>query len=778
MCRSNLLLSVSACVLGLAYFAPAALAQEALPEIDVGSAGEPSPQARDAGAPAPPGFSREKLNLPVYRDPTGQTFTTIRGQDFENSPLVTIRDLLQYSPGVSFKQGNGPRDVVISIRGSAARNGFGVRNIVLMEDGFSVTQPDGLSRTDLTDPHAYAGVDVYRGPSSALFGNFANGGAINFRTRTGAEIDGVETGHDFGSFGYINNYTAVGKNTGNFDIAAFISDVRQEGFILHHDGDTQTVNMTARYKPTPDDLIVFKGIHNELFGNLSTRLSLNQYYANPYQWGCNVVPRATSTLSTLLCGQQTVPLNGVAATNAAGRIQTSPSMAGFHRNDRRDVFGLRWEHDFDKDTKWRTQVIYDDKNINQPTGATSALQDEPAVNASTDITKFDSFMGHDVRHYLGLYFNRTRYVSYTANTLAFGDGAIGATTNKQNAMMQNMGVRGREELALSPDVTMVLGLAAEQTRIAARSENYGYSAATARPNSWQAIPANHTYWNFAPEASITWRATPELLTHVRASSGYGTPNPGQLFINQQGLSGDNSNLKSQRNTGFDVGVDWTPTPTTLVSFTLYHEWYQNEQLTQTPGAGLQAFTFNAPGSVHRGAELLIDWRPFEGWRMLATYTYMNQIFTDFTEQLGPASFFNRAGYKIPNIAPHEASLRVGYDHPYGDFKGLGAYVEYLYKSSYYLDNGNQLTIPSYGIVNFNLHYDSPLPENFLHLRNFAVYLELENAFNRHWIASANNITNSLLSPAIQSPGVTLANSTGSIYAGTPRAIVGGVKFRF
>ena len=47
-----------------------------------------------------------------------------------------MSELLQYSPGVSFKQGNGPRDIGVSIRGSNARNGFGVRNIVVLEDGF------------------------------------------------------------------------------------------------------------------------------------------------------------------------------------------------------------------------------------------------------------------------------------------------------------------------------------------------------------------------------------------------------------------------------------------------------------------------------------------------------------------------------------------------------------------------------------------------------------------------------------------------------------------
>ncbi len=52
-------------------------------------------------------------------------------------------------------------------------------------------------------------------------------------------------------------------------------------------------------------------------------------------------------------------------------------------------------------------------------------------------------------------------------------------------------------------------------------------------------------------------------------------------------------------------------------------------------------------------------------------------------------------------------------------------------------------------------------------------------FNRRYIASANNVSDTLLAPGIQNPGVILANSgIGSIYAGSPRAIGGGVKLKF
>src|SRR5262249_15569684 len=156
--------------------------------------------------------------------PPGQTITTVSGERIKNAPAFTVEDLLQESSGVSFKQGNGPRDIGISIRGSNARNTFGIRNIVVLEDGFSVTQPDGLSRTDLLDPHAYGGVDVYRGPASAMFGNYATGGAINFRLWRGDQINGARYGVEGGSFGYLNNYAIVGGRNEQAEGTAFMSD--------------------------------------------------------------------------------------------------------------------------------------------------------------------------------------------------------------------------------------------------------------------------------------------------------------------------------------------------------------------------------------------------------------------------------------------------------------------------------------------------------------------------------------------------------------------------
>ena len=727
-----------------------------------------TPAALPSGGPSVANTTTTSFTPPILQSPPGQTVTTVSSEVVRNTPVFSVADLLQYSPGVSLKTGNGPRDIGVSIRGSGARVGFGIRNIVLLEDGFPVTQPDGQGRGDLVDPHAYGAVDVYRGPSSALFGNYATGGAVNFRLRTGAQIDGVEVGSDFGSLGYLNNFLIAGKAAGAFDSSLFASDARGDNYIVHNQFNTQTINFVGRWSPTPSDRFIVKTIHNELYTNLPVRLSLEQYYLNPFQRGCTI---ALGTANLGYCGQANVPRNGIAGAS----VTQSAEQAGFHRNDHRDIFGARWEHDFDAQTTGKVQVVYDDRNINQPTAATTALGDYPSVNILADVTRRGDFFGLDATHFLQFTFNRLRYTGYTNTVVPFSNGFAGAETNKQDAMQSNIGGRARTEIGLGYGLTGVLGVGGEVTRIRAFSNNYVYTAA-GLPSSITVIPVDQAYGNIAPEGALRWRINPEWQVRGRVAVGYGTPQSSQLFVNQQGTAGSNTGLKTQSNIGADLGVDWTPTPLTSVSVTGFYEWFRNEQLTQTPGAGLLAYTFNAPASIHRGIEVAADWRFYEGWKALLAYTLNDQHFETFYEQLGPNAYFDRHGNRIPGVALHELTARVGYDVSTGDFRGLGAFAEYVYKGRYFVDNGDQLRIPSFGIVNLNVHYDRTVDFGFI--KSIAAYFEVKNASDRRYVASANTITNTLTN-GVQNPGFYLAQfSTGSVFAGLPRTFTGGVKVKF
>jgi iron complex outermembrane receptor protein len=722
---------------------------------------------RQAAPPAPttPPVPQSAPN--VVAQPAAQTVTTISQDRIRDAPAFTIEDVLQESPGISIKQGNGPRDVGISIRGSNARNGFGIRNIVVLEDGFPVTQPDGLSRTDLTDPHAYSGVDVYRGPSSAMFGNYATGGAINFRLRRGGEINGMIYGTEGGSFGYLNNWAAIGNKSANFEGSMFASDVRGEGYISHSSFNTQTLNSLMTYSPTPNDRISLKLINNVLGANLPIRLSLNQYVTNPFQRGCTVAATAAPGCATV-----SLFANGFSAPT----VPQTAEQAGLGRHDRRSIVGGRWEHDFDNSTTWRTQLVFDDKNINQPTGSTSAIGDSPAYNFISDLTaRGGGIFGLEAVHYVGFFYNTQRLSNYTYNVAPGGNATLGRLSSFYDGGQHiNSGGRAREEIKLNAYWTAVAAIGVEYTDIA--SVNTIISSTlipTAAP-----FPIQRDYLNKAPEVGLLYRPNDAWQFRSRVATGYGTPQFSNLTVTAQGVSGNNSQLQSQTNLGIDNGVDWTPTKTLKLSVTHFYEFFHNEFVTQSPGAGLQNFTFNVPHSEHRGVEVAAEWRPVPGWRLIAAYTRNDQFYTEYVEQLSAGKLtrsFNRVDNKIPGVSPNEVAARLGYDQPYGPWRGVGWFAEYIWKDAFFMENANLLKAPGYGLVNLNVHYDREIANGYV--KGVILFFEVKNVFDRTYVASANNITNTINAvTGAQDPGSVLAaTGTGSIYAGAPRTYLAGFK---
>jgi iron complex outermembrane receptor protein len=769
----------------------AGFAQTSLPAVTVeaprGAAAKPAarkpaartsartPQARPSAAPPPsasltagitPGVARALLNTA----PNGQTETTIDRSRYENRPAFSVADVLRESPGISVKQGNGPRDIGISIRGSNARNGFGIRNIVIFDDGFPVTQPDGLSRSDLIDPKAYGAIDVIRGPSSALYGNYATGGALNFRTRPGRSIDGFEYGTEGGSFGYLSNYIAAGKQVGNFEYSLFASDARGDGFIGNSWFNTQTVNFLGTLHLTPDDRFTVKLINNNLDTKLPLRYRLDQFYTNPFQRGC-------TTGGNLAAGCATVTLNKN-GFNAVGGTDTETALqAGLGRNDRRTIVGGRWEHDFDNTTTWRNQFTFDDRNISQPTGGTSAIGDFPSYNYMSDITKRGEIFGLESTAYFGAFYNTLTASSDSRFVMPGGNATLGRLSSNTWSETTNYGVRAREELKITPQLTAIAGIGWETTHLKGINSAYNYGTSPVPNPSIISTTADRQFQNTAPELALLYKFSPEWLFRARVATGYGTPQIGNLFILSDGSNGNNTQLKTQTNLGYDIGFDWTPNNTLKFSATGFYEFFRNELVSQATRAAGVTYMFNAPRSEHRGVELAADWQFYPGWRFTAAYTYLDQFYTEYSEDVrspgaaGTVFSFNRAGKKIPGISANELTARLGYDQMWGPLAGLGAFVEVQWKDSFYMDNANLQKAPGYELVNLNIHYNTDLQSDTF--KSLSMFAEVRNVFDRTYIASANNIGNTVTAAGLQG-----LQTTGSIYAGSPRAFIAGMKLAF
>ncbi len=514
----------------------------ALDEISVAGSGAALRPA--FGVAAPPGAAPSVIEHPV-----GEIVTGIGRQDvIANRPATSIGQVLVNSPGVTVRQGNGPRDVVVSIRGNNARSTGVIKNMVVLEDGFVMTQPDGASRFDLTDPRAYSRVDVFRGPQSALFGNYATGGALAFRTRTGREIDGYEIGVDAGSFGTLNNYFTVGGVSGPAEISLFASDYRLNGYQDHASANTQTVNLLASYTPTPDNRFTLKVVNNTLDADLPARSSLAQYRINPYQRGC-------AAAATAAPGCTTFNLFGNGAFGAT--VPVTADEGAFGRKDRRTIIAGRWEHDIDANTTWRTQIGFDERNFNQPFYTSSSRGSYPSYTILSDITHRTELFGLPTVGYAALSYSAIDNHIALYNRAPYGGPRLGALTSNQEAVQSNLGGRARAEIALSERWTGVLGVSAENTWLKGRTLTYAYSAAGTRT---ALADIDRSFLNVAPELALVYRPDPAWAFRGRVATGYATPAASALFVTPAGVPGNNTDLRTQTNLGVDLGADWSPLP--------------------------------------------------------------------------------------------------------------------------------------------------------------------------------------------------------------------------
>lgn len=701
---------------------------------------------------------------PAAFAPAGQSATGVTRAAFENSPAAHIGDIIALQPGVTYAFGNGPRDISISVRGSNARSTFGVRNVQVFEDGFPVTQPDGLARTDLVDPHAYAAIDVAHGPSSALYGNYATGGAIFFRTRAGRDLNGFEVSADAGSDGYANVFAAFGGAGEASDYAAFVSYVRGDGFTQHTGYSTITENARATLSLTPRDRLTVKFINNDMRADLSIRLSLSQFLANPHQAACD-------DLTGAACASVSVFANGF---NGA-RVSLSADQAGLKRDDRRTIVGARWEHDFDAETTWRSQLVWDNRDINQPTSATSAVGTFPSFNLISDVTK----RGAKATLFAGAFANYEDINSYSYNLAPGGNAALGGLSTATLGTHFNAGVRARAEITPDPRWTLAFGVGGEHTRLKATQSAYTYPAAAAPAIS--RIAADRTFFNVAPEAAVTFTPDENWTLRARVAAAYGTPQATNLFVTPAGVPGNNIALDPQKMTGADLGVAFAAGDV-RVSLTGFYEFFQDELVSQSAGANLLSYTYNAPRSEHRGIEASGEWRPsgFAGFYASAAYLLNDQIYTRYDERLSAGAFssvFDRAGNKIPGVAPQTATARIGYDAKAGALGGWGAFVETSWRQSAAIDNANIAKAPGYTLVNANLHYDFSRSAGAL--SGVRVFVQGQNLTDKTYVSSASNLANSLnTTTGAQNGLATLQAATGSIYAGQPLSVIAGVRWRF
>lgn len=147
------------------------------------------------------------------------TVNSIDREQLEERNISDVLRAVEEVPGVTMSTGAYAQGGVASafqIRGFAA-GGHG-SDAAIYVDGISLNEGgshgDGYADTNVIMPIELETINVYKGPVSPLYGNFARGGTLAFETRKGGQYQ--EADILLGSFDTVNAQMAMGNYIGPF----------------------------------------------------------------------------------------------------------------------------------------------------------------------------------------------------------------------------------------------------------------------------------------------------------------------------------------------------------------------------------------------------------------------------------------------------------------------------------------------------------------------------------------------------------------------------------
>ena len=166
------------------------------------------------------------------------------------------------------------------------------------------------------------------------------------------------------------------------------------------------------------------------------------------------------------------------------------------------------------------QIVVDDRNINQPTGTTSAIGDYVSYNISTGITNRSTFAGLPTLAYLGAFWNYLPVDGLSYNVAPGGDAKLGLLQSETIGSTMNFGARARQEVQLTKTGAVVGGATVERTNLDGLQHSFIYNP----DGSTKSDTTASRHHQRRAGLGLVYTPSREIRQfHARVGTGYATP---------------------------------------------------------------------------------------------------------------------------------------------------------------------------------------------------------------------------------------------------------------
>lgn len=632
----------------------------------------------------------------------------INAGDYKRGRATTLKDALDYAPGVFIQPRFGAEESRISIRGSGIQRTFHGRGIKLMQDGVPLNLADGGFDFQAIEPLAAQYIEVYRGANALEYGSTTLGGAINFVSHTGHTADPLQVRAEYGSFDSIRGQISSGIVSGNRDAYVSFSHSSTNGFRDHSEQSNQRFFGNFGWQVNPGletrTYITYAKTDSELPGNLTKA----QMLANP---------------------RQANPANLAGVQKRDFELFRIGNKTSWESGEKTVTLGSFWSY---KDLFHPIFQVID--QVTNDFGVDLRYE-----NASDLLGRENHFVLGFAPTYGTT--NDDRFLNVAGN---YGARASG---NDLTALNADLYTQNRHYFL--PDVALVTGA---QFSYAERSLREQFLVG---PNN-----SDTQDWNaFSPKVGLLWEVDPETQIFTNVSRSFEPPSFGEL-VNALGGAAGLLQLEEQTATTFEIG---TRRQGEKISWDLayYYSQVEDELLSyfvNPPGA---TATVNADNTIHQGVEASMDIElfsglftgrsggfhsasakspvakaPLEPWEDRLIFR-QNYLWNDFR-------FDNDATFgdnRLPGIPEHYYRAELLYEHPGGIYAGPN--VEWV-PDAYSVDSAATLFSDPYALLGFKVGYRSE--------KGFSMYVEAKNLTDKIYAATTNVVQNAAGAGAHFLPG--------------------------
>ena len=516
----------------------------------------------------------------------------ISNMDLNRMAATTLVPAFNMVPGVRLEE-RAPASYRISIRGSALRSPFGVRNVKVYWNGLPLTEPNGTTALNLIDLGSVDRTEILKGPAASSFGA-GTGGVINLATRTEYNPENnLNVRYTAGSYGTHHAQIMASHGTTHSSLEARAQHYRTQGY-RDHSAVQRTVGQLSgswskgltRYTST----LLLSHLNYQIPGGLTAE----QFAENPRQ----ARPRSASQNSSIF---QRRALWGHVIKVGGYQWEAYTSLYG-SIGDFENPFILDYKREFNLGTGLRSVAEIYGNQWKVQIGLEQQFAYDDAQNLGNVDGVADTLRFHDE--------------IYTRQGFTFLHG----------------------EYQVTPKLTFTGGLSLNYSR-------YRVNRIYPQPQPFtrQFNPL------LAPQLGASLKTTFGTLFY-QAAFGFSPPTLDEVRTNEGSL---NTNLEAERGfnneLGFRIG---RPGDAPRLSLSLFHFALRQTITTYTNADGVVLFR-NAGQTQQFGVELSGKERwSGQHWNLQYEYAYTGHFFRFQTYETGGQDY---SGNQLTGVAPHSLS---------------------------------------------------------------------------------------------------------------------------